>query len=423
MRLLRTTVLLTTLATSLLAVVRLRLLSRASVAAAPAITIPRAQDEGTGRQHRWFKIAALLAGLAIGGLLVVASGIVPIKASSGHWPITAWFLHFAMRRSVVTHTLGLQAPALDAPRLVLQGAGHYETGCRPCHGSPQRPPPEIVQHMTPHPPYLPPRVSAWDPEELFYIVKHGVKFTGMPAWPAQQRDDEVWAMVAFLRMLPDLQAEDYQRLVHGEPRTTGDASGRGSLELEHVPSAVTASCGRCHGIGGRERGAGAFPRLAGQRSAYLYAALQAYARGERQSGIMAPIAAGLSPEEMHELALYYGNLQEPSSPSLSMPQASKAASERGKAIASHGIPSQRVPACVACHGPGATRRNPFYPVLAGQHADYLALQLELFNKGHRGGSAYAHLMRPVATRLTYAQMRDVALYYAALSPARNEQTR
>jgi cytochrome c553 len=275
--------------------------------------------------------------------------------------------------------------------------------------------------MTPHPPSLPPRISSWEPAELFYIVKHGVKFTGMPAWPARQRDDEVWAMVAFLRTLPDLQAQDYQRLVHGEPNTTGDDAPRPGLrEPEHVPRAVTASCGRCHGVDGRGRGAGAFPRLAGQRPTYLYAALQAYARGERQSGIMAPIAAGLSLDEMHELALYYGSLQEPSSPPPPMPQASMSAIEIGKAIASRGIPRQRVPACVACHGPGATRRNPIYPVLAGQYADYLILQLELFNEGYRGGSAYAHLMRQVATRLTHEQMRDVALYYASLPSARDD---
>jgi cytochrome c553 len=421
MRLLRTSVLLATLAASVLAVVRFRLSSRASAAVAPAAAAHHTQAAGAGRQRWWFKSAALLAGLAVGGLLVVVSGIMPLKASSGHWPITAWFLHFAMRRSVTTHTLGVQAPALDAPRLVLQGAGHYETGCRPCHGSPNLPPPRIVQHMTPHPPSLPPRISAWEPAELFYIVKHGVKFTGMPAWPAQQRDDEVWSMVAFLRTLPELQAEEYQRLVHGEPNINGDdAQRRGLLGLEQAPRAVTASCGRCHGVDGRGRGAGAFPRLAGQRPTYLYAALQAYARGERQSGIMAPIAAGLSLYEMREVALYYGSLQEPSSPPLSMPQASMSAIERGKAIASRGIPRQRVPACVACHGPGPTRRNPIYPILAGQFADYLVLQLELFNKGYRGGSAYAHLMRPVATRLTHEQMRDVALYYASLPTARDD---
>ena len=425
MRLLRNAVLLATLAAaSTLAAVRLRPSSRGSAADVPAAVAQRAQAGGAGRQRRWFQIAALLTVLAAGGLLVAASGIVPLKASSGHWSITAWFLHFAMRRSVATHTLGLQAPALDAPRLVLQGAGHYETGCRPCHGSPDLPHPRIAQHMTPHPPYLPPRVSSWEPAELFYIVKHGVKFTGMPAWPTQQRDDEVWAMVAFLRTLPDLQAEDYRRLVHGETSpTSDDAPRRGLLGPEQVPRAVTASCGRCHGVDGRGRGAGAFPRLAGQRPTYIYAALQAFARGERHSGMMAPIAAGLSLDEMRELALYYGGLQEPWSAPAPTSQASTLAIERGKAIASRGIPRQRVPACVACHGPGATRRNPIYPELAGQYADYLVLQLELFNKGQRGGSAYAHLMRPVAARLTPEQMRDVALYYAALPPALNHPAR
>jgi cytochrome c553 len=371
---------------------------------------------GAGWKRQVCTIAALLALLATGGFLVAALGIIPLKASSGHWPITAWFLHFAMRRSVATHTLGLEAPALAAPWLVLKGAGHYETGCRPCHGSPELPPPRIVQQMTPHPPYLPPQIAAWEPAELFYLVKHGVKFTGMPAWPAPQRDDEVWAIVAFLRTLPDLDAAAYQRLVHGEAAPSGTGAPLdGLLGPTQVPHTVTASCGRCHGVDGRGRGVGAFPKLAGQRPAYLFATLQAFAQGARHSGIMEPIAAALSLEEMRELARYYGSLQEPAPSPLD--EDTMLAVERGKAIASRGVPRQRVPACVPCHGPGASRRNPIYPVLTGQYTDYLVLQLELFKKAHRGGSAYAHLMRPVATQLTPEQMRDVALYYASLPTA------
>jgi cytochrome c553 len=153
---------------------------------------------------------------------------------------------------------------------------------------------------------------------------------------------------------------------------------------------IAENCAPCHGVHGRGRDMGAFPKLAGQRPPYLFAALQAYARGERHSGIMQPIAAGLGLEGMRALAHYYGNLPE-SSPSLP-PQDLTATVERGKVIASRGIPSQRVPACVACHGPGSTRRNPMSPVLAGQYADYLMLQLELFKEEQRGGSAYAHLM-------------------------------
>ena len=314
MRLLRSVLLVAALvAAGVRAAVRLRLSQRSLPTAPGAIAAERqARAKGVDMQRWGVRIAALLAVLAVGGMLVVVSGLVPIKASSGHWRITSWLLHFAMRRSVATHSLGLQVPALDAPRLVLQGAGHYETGCRPCHGSPGLPQPRIAQQMTPHPPYLPPRISAWQPDELFYIVKHGVKFTGMPAWPAQQRDDEVWAMVAFLLLLPDLDAEAYRRLVHGEsPGTSADVPIQGLLGPQKEPRAVTENCARCHGVDGRGRGQGAFPRLAGQRPTYLYAALQAYAHGERQSGIMAPVAAALHPDEMRELALYYASLQAP----------------------------------------------------------------------------------------------------------------
>ena len=69
--------------------------------------------------------------------------------------------------------------------------------------------------MTPPPPELTGRVSRYKAEELFSIVKHGIKFTGMPAWPVQQRDDEVWAVVAFLRRMPEVDAAEYRRLAYG----------------------------------------------------------------------------------------------------------------------------------------------------------------------------------------------------------------
>lgn len=361
------------------------------------------------------KFAALAAFLAVGGFLIAWAGLVPIAASSGHWPITNWFLHFTMRQSVQTYSLGIQAPALDDPTLALRGAGHFETGCAPCHGAPGRPQSVIVRHMTPHPPELPPRIAKWKPKELFWIVKHGVKFTGMPAWTAQKRDDEVWAMVAFLLKLPDLSPEEYRRLSHGEE---GEGKAHARLRgLEDPLRDTLESCGRCHGDHGMGRGAGAFPRLAQQSEAYLLAALQAFAQAERFSGIMQPIAAGLSEKTMGELAAHYADLADP--PALPALEADPQALQRGEEIAKRGIPRQGVPSCVHCHGPKETPRNPFYPKLAGQYADYLTLQLELFKDGRRGGTAYAHLMNTIAGRLTAEQIRAVALYYASLHSERS----
>ena len=100
----------------------------------------------------------------------------------------------------------------------------------------------------------------------------------------------------------------------------------------------------------------------------------------------------------------------------------EAAIERGRLIAQHGIPAQRVPSCIDCHAPEGERYNANYPALEAQHADYLLLQLELFNKSHRGGSAYAHIMEPIAKRLKPQQMRDVALYFQSLRPRHTAQT-
>lgn len=344
--------------------------------------------------RRW-RLAASLAAI---GILVVVSGIVPLAASSGHWRITAWLLHFTMKRSVATHALGQNVPSLDDPWLAEKGAAHYEAACRACHGSPNDPRPVIAQHMTPSPPLLSSTVTEWEEAELFYIVKHGVKFTGMPAWPAPQRDDEVWAMVAFLRRLPGLDARGYRRLVDGTVPEGGAAPG------------LAQTCERCHG-----RGSAAFPVLAGQRPAYLLAALRAYAARQRHSGTMALVAGSLHDEEMRQLADYYGRLARPVNPRSTTGDAALLA--RGEEIARHGIPAERVPACVSCHGPTATPLNPSYPILAGQYSSYLVLQLELIRHEHRGGSPFAGLMRPVASRLTREQMQAVALYYESLDNA------
>jgi cytochrome c553 len=242
-------------------------------------------------------LAALLAG-GIGGLAVAASGVVPMKASTGHLEITARFLHFAMRQSIVTHAFGIAEPALDDEALVMRGAAHYDLACRACHGGADGALPVIPANIVPPPRPLARHAADWRPRELFYIVKHGMKFTGMPAWPAQARDDEVWAMVAFLRALPSLSPDAYNRLA----RAGGRAEPLDLVSAIPAPRVVTDNCSRCHGLDGRGRGTGAFPRLDGQQADYLDRALRAYAGGQRHSGIMEPIAAALTATARRALA-------------------------------------------------------------------------------------------------------------------------
>lgn len=339
------------------------------------------------RVVRYLALAFLLG---LGAVLAVATGAVPIQASSGHWRATAFVLDLIKRRSVNTYSRGITVPALDRQELVMRGAGHYERSCRPCHGSPAAARPPLVMKMTPHPPFLPERISRWDNAELFQIVKHGIKFTGMPAWPAQERNDEVWDVVAFLRVLPGLTADDYWNLATGRPAHPGSA-----------PAPVVV-CASCHGADGLGRG-GAFPALAGQNAGYLRRALEAYASGRRQSGVMTPVAAALDDRTREETVTYFSTL-----PAASGRPGGEVS--RGEMLALRGIPQRRIPACVECHRPGADR-HPDYPRLQGQHADYLLRQLLLFAQNRRGGSALAEIMQPIATRLTRDEQAAVAAYF------------
>lgn len=358
------------------------------------------------------RVVVVVAVLGVGGLLFAAAGLMPIAASEGHWAVTRAVLQFTMRSSVRRQTLGLQAPPLDDPGLVLKGAGHYAGGCLPCHGAPGEPRALVVRHMTPEPPYLPDGLGTLRDEDLFWIVRHGIKYTAMPAWPTQRREDEVWAMVAFLRELPGMAPADFRELAYGDSVDHPGGRAGAHIGLLGEPLAdVLANCERCHGADGMGRGDGAVPRLAGLDPAYLGASLRAFARGDRHSGMMQPVAAALDPPQLVALATHFSALDGPMPAMLRCKD--PAAVARGGVLAANGDPARKIPACTGCHDPEAADRNPLYPALAGQHHDYLALQLRLFREHRRGGTAYAGLMRAAADRLEDGDIRDLAAYYAA----------
>ena len=368
-------------------------------------------------KRRWLMLLLFVVVAAGGALLYAWSGFYNVAASAGHWGVTRWLLEFTMANSVERHARGIDAPSLDDPVLILRGAGHYQGGCAPCHGAPGEARNPIVQQMLPPPPYLVEKVSAWNSDELFWIVKHGLKYTGMPAWVAPQRDDEVWAVVAFLRRLPLMTEGDYQLLARGDSARFDrrNADNMRLLVLAGTIGQSLSACARCHGVDGSGRGIGAFPRLAGQKASYLYETLKRYTSGARASGIMQPAAATLSDAEMQALATYYAELTDvpyPPAPEIADPRLL----ELGRVLADTGAPDQGVPACASCHGPADHPHNPLYPELAGQYFDYLALQLRLFKPGTRGGTAYEEIMSVVARRLTDEQIRAASLYYASLRP-------
>jgi cytochrome c553 len=351
------------------------------------------------------------------GLLVFAwLGIYNVAASRGHFAITSWFLEIGMRSSVKTHSIGIAAPRLDDENMVRLGAGIYAGGCEMCHGAPGKAPNPLFQRMLPAPPDLSERVPTWENENLFWIVKHGIKYAGMPGWVSQQRDDEVWPVVAFLRKLPEMDPGTYRRTSQGNIGD-GNIDPRALVVSGGSPTQLTA-CARCHDTEAAPPGSRLVPKLAGLTQEYVEQSLRHYASGARASGVMQPIASGLDEDEFGALAAYFAKL--PPKSMANAPQASSDAIERGKLIAEQGSPASNVPACTSCHAGGAL---PTYPRLAGQHAPYVTGQLKLWQQGLRAETPEGAIMAQIARALSKAQIEDVAAYYESLPPERAEALR
>lgn len=142
--------------------------------------------------------------------------------------------------------------------------------------------------------------------------------------------------------------------------------------------------------------------------------LQACADGTRHSGMMQPVAAIQDDDTLKEVAECIANLPSglgiTSDPEESRQDSGKKPNSivRGKTIAHEGIPDRNVPACVDCHGPSQLFVAESYPLLSGQYADYIVLQLRLFKSEDRGGTDQLDLMRPVVKGMTEQDFKDVA---------------
>jgi len=156
-------------------------------------------------------IAVLVA--ALGASAVIYAGWYNVAATAPHWSMTSRLLAVARIRSIRAQAAGIQAPPwLGDPEKVTIGVEHYAAHCAVCHGAPGVPKGDIAHGLYPPPPYLAKAAPIYNPGELFWILKHGIKMTGMPAW-SDHSDDELWATVGFLEKLPGMSEQEYANLV------------------------------------------------------------------------------------------------------------------------------------------------------------------------------------------------------------------
>jgi mono/diheme cytochrome c family protein len=163
------------------------------------------------------KIIGTLVGVtalgALGGIGFVYSGAYDIGADQPHWAMTSRFLEIVRIRSVKAHAANIALPSnLGDQARILAGAVHFASHCAICHSAPGVAASDLAEGMYPKPPELTHAPGMWSARELFWIVKHGIKMTGMPSW-ADHGDDQLWNSVAFLQKLPSLTPDSYKQLL------------------------------------------------------------------------------------------------------------------------------------------------------------------------------------------------------------------
>jgi mono/diheme cytochrome c family protein len=156
-------------------------------------------------------IVLIILGVA-GGLAVVYSGIISVAATSPHMAITRWVLNTASDHSVEAHARGVKVPADYNDLSVQAGYLRYHDMCAPCHGAPGVEPQWIGKGLLPEPPDLAVTAREWTPAEVFWIIDHGVKMTGMPALAPTQAEDQIWLLAAFVKKLPEMTPDQYKGL-------------------------------------------------------------------------------------------------------------------------------------------------------------------------------------------------------------------
>lgn len=162
---------------------------------------------------------ALLVLLVLAGFagVFIYMGLYNIGADAPHSKLVYGTLDELRERAIANYSRDIKPPAdLNAPKRIAAGAGLYNEMCTGCHLGPGVERSELSQGLYPAAPELA-RSNGRSPAEQFWIIKHGVKLSAMPAWGKTHDDQLIWDMVAFIRQLPKLSPQQYKAAVASAP--------------------------------------------------------------------------------------------------------------------------------------------------------------------------------------------------------------
>jgi mono/diheme cytochrome c family protein len=171
-------------------------------------------------------IIAIVAAVLFGAGFVYF-GVYNVAASEEHFGATKWLLSTVKTRSVAMRSSSVEAPDLDSGELVAEGAAAYRAMCATCHGGPGEEPSVIGLGLNPLPPDLSEAATYMSDSDLFWVIDNGIKMTGMPAFGATHSDQDLWAIVAFLKQLPEMDESHYDTLSNTKADQHGHRHGDG----------------------------------------------------------------------------------------------------------------------------------------------------------------------------------------------------
>jgi hypothetical protein len=165
----------------------------------------------------WLAVKVLIAAILLvmaGGIALIYTGVYPVGADEEHWPLTHRLLETARERSVMraARTVEVRLPRLDEDALLSAVAG-FEDMCAGCHTPPGRSPTVLARGLNPPAPDLAIAARERTAAELYWVTRHGIRRTGMPAWGVTHSDDELWPLVALILRFPELGEGEYERLL------------------------------------------------------------------------------------------------------------------------------------------------------------------------------------------------------------------
>ncbi len=166
-------------------------------------------------------IVIVVVVLLVAAGIFVWSGLYDIGADAPHATATRALIDSLREHSIAAREGAATVPNLDDPGRIAEGVEHYSEMCTGCHLAPGVTESEIRPGLYPMPPDLS-RLGAKDPRRAFWIIKHGIKMSAMPAWGKTHTDDQIWDMVAFVRRMPGMTAAQYQALGGKAPEEEED---------------------------------------------------------------------------------------------------------------------------------------------------------------------------------------------------------